>query len=84
MGLDDGTKMWWESDTIRGIAFGMVAVVGLALNLDTHDRDSLMTIVMLGCAFGGQAFAWWGRVRATQTIDKRLSLPLIYDPRRKS
>jgi hypothetical protein len=69
-------KPWWQSRAIIGTAVSSVAiVVGMAgVEMDVGVTTELVVGLV---AIVGNAFAWWGRVQATQPISKRKILPGI-------
>lgn len=66
-------KLWWQSKTIVGIAVSILALIAnkvLGWTLTDADNASLADIVTMALAFGGQVFAWYGRVKANKAIGK--------------
>lgn len=74
-------KPWWESKAIWGIVLmgiaQLVNAIGYDLPIDiAHWAESLASLGTL-C---GMALAWWGRIQATQPINKRRVLPGLTIP----
>lgn len=64
-------KPWWQSRTLIGVLVALLAQLGRLAGWDV-DSAALAQAVIEGLTLAGLALAWWGRVKATRPIERRV------------
>ncbi len=73
-GFDDGSvaKPWWLSRAIVGAIIVFLAQIARLAGLEI-DSAALTDVVLDAVTILGAALAWWGRVKATRPISRRVA-----------